>query len=135
MGDNASITDPPIHGDGMEDIDPITNKHPEYVVNDFQIDLPYDHSYLVENLIDPAHIPISHDATSGGGKRENAQAYEMWIQIVSLQQDLLADSGQPHSVTIMIHLLKYNMRHQVSSDKRVHREAISNLAQHYIVCH
>ena len=84
MGDNASITDPPIQGDGMEDIDPITNKHPEYVVNDFQIDLPYDHSYLVENLIDPAHIPISHDATSGGGKRENAQAYEMIVDTNSV---------------------------------------------------
>lgn len=46
---------------------------------DFQIDLPYDHSYLVENLLDPAHIPISHDKTSGGGKRENAQAFEMEI--------------------------------------------------------
>ena len=42
----------------------------QLTIYDFQIDLPYDHSYLVENLIDPAHIPISHDRTSGGGKRE-----------------------------------------------------------------
>jgi phenylpropionate dioxygenase-like ring-hydroxylating dioxygenase large terminal subunit len=51
----------------------------KYSLYDFQIDLPYDHSYLVENLLDPAHIPISHDRTPGGGKRENAQAYEMEI--------------------------------------------------------
>lgn len=79
MGDEAPNKDPPQQGDGMEGIDPITGKHKDYVVNDFQIDLPYDHSYLVENLIDPAHIPISHDATPGGGKRENAQAYEMIV--------------------------------------------------------
>jgi hypothetical protein len=30
-------------------------------------------------LIDPAHIPISHDRTPGGGKRENAQAYNMQV--------------------------------------------------------
>ena len=44
-------------------------------VYDFVVELPYDHSYLVENLADPAHIPISHDRTPGGGKRENAEAY------------------------------------------------------------
>jgi hypothetical protein len=32
-----------------------------------------------KNLIDPAHIPISHDQTPGGGKRENAQAYNMEV--------------------------------------------------------
>jgi len=83
MGDEAPTFDPPTQGDGMEDIDPITGKHEDYIVNDFQIDLPYDHSYLVENLIDPAHIPISHDATPGGGKRENAQAYEMILDASS----------------------------------------------------
>jgi hypothetical protein len=33
----------------------------------------------VENLLDPAHIDISHDRTAGGGKRENARPYEMHI--------------------------------------------------------
>lgn len=79
MGSEAPESGPPEQGDGMKDVDPVTGKHKDYVLNDFQIDLPYDHSYLVENLIDPAHIPISHDATSGGGKRENAQAYEMIV--------------------------------------------------------
>ncbi|CAK7354008.1 unnamed protein product [Dovyalis caffra] len=36
-------------------------------------ELPYDHSILLENLMDPAHIPISHDRTDLAAKRENAQ--------------------------------------------------------------
>lgn len=37
-------------------------------------DLPYDHSILLENLMDPAHVPISHDRTDWSAKREDAQA-------------------------------------------------------------
>ena len=47
----------------------------DFDVYDFVVELPYDYSYLVENLADPAHIPISHDATPGGGKRESAEAW------------------------------------------------------------
>ncbi|VVA11648.1 PREDICTED: TIC 55 [Prunus dulcis] len=36
-------------------------------------DLPYEHSILLENLMDPARIPISHDRTGFIAKRENAQ--------------------------------------------------------------
>ncbi|XP_078438696.1 protein TIC 55, chloroplastic-like [Wolffia australiana] len=36
-------------------------------------DLPYDHSILLENLMDPAHVPISHDRTDWTAKREHAQ--------------------------------------------------------------
>ena len=79
MGGEKSEVGPPMHGDGLEDIEPATGRLKNYFINDFQIDLPYDHSYLSENLLDPAHIPISHDATEGGGKRENAQAYEMIV--------------------------------------------------------
>ncbi|CAH9120104.1 unnamed protein product [Cuscuta epithymum] len=35
-------------------------------------ELPYDHSILLENLMDPAHIPISHDRTDFTAKREEA---------------------------------------------------------------
>ncbi|XP_043694819.1 protein TIC 55, chloroplastic-like [Telopea speciosissima] len=35
--------------------------------------LPYDHSILLENLMDPAHVPISHDRTDWISKREDAQ--------------------------------------------------------------
>eukprot|EP00596_Hydrurales_sp_CCMP1899_P003925 CAMPEP_0119036086 /NCGR_PEP_ID=MMETSP1177-20130426/3553_1 /TAXON_ID=2985 /ORGANISM="Ochromonas sp, Strain CCMP1899" /LENGTH=449 /DNA_ID=CAMNT_0006995367 /DNA_START=209 /DNA_END=1555 /DNA_ORIENTATION=- len=53
------------------DLDALNKKG--WFLNNFQIDLPYDHSFLVENLLDPTHIPVSHDNTPGGGKKENAQ--------------------------------------------------------------
>nr|GMD21755.1 protein TIC 55, chloroplastic [Ipomoea batatas] len=37
-------------------------------------ELPYDHSILLENLMDPAHVPISHDRTDFTAKREDAGA-------------------------------------------------------------
>lgn len=40
-------------------------------------ELPYDHSILLENLMDPAHVPISHDRTDWTAKREDAQALIM----------------------------------------------------------
>jgi phenylpropionate dioxygenase-like ring-hydroxylating dioxygenase large terminal subunit len=42
----------------------------------FQMDLPYDQSYLIENIIDVAHIHIAHDGVRGGGKREAAKPLE-----------------------------------------------------------
>jgi phenylpropionate dioxygenase-like ring-hydroxylating dioxygenase large terminal subunit len=86
MGDPSvpPTKDVPSQGDGL---DPLTGKRDGFILNDFQIDLPYDHSYLVENLIDPAHIPISHDRTPGGGKRENAQAYEMVVDKDSISSE------------------------------------------------
>lgn len=76
MGDDGVTKEVPCQDDGLNDD---TGEREGSIVNDFQIDLPYDHSYLVENLIDPAHIPISHDKTPGGGKRELAEAYEMIV--------------------------------------------------------
>lgn len=34
---------------------------------DFAIDLPYDHEFLIENVLDYAHIHIAHDGVRGGG--------------------------------------------------------------------
>lgn len=42
-------------------------------------ELPYDHSILLENLMDPAHIPISHDRTDWTAKREDAQALRFQV--------------------------------------------------------
>ncbi|KAM7276572.1 hypothetical protein ACFE04_018438 [Oxalis oulophora] len=42
-------------------------------------ELPYDHSILLENLMDPAHIPISHDRTDWTAKREDAQALKFQV--------------------------------------------------------
>ena len=40
---------------------------------DFQMDLPYDQSYLIENVIDVAHIHIAHHGVRGGGHRDAAK--------------------------------------------------------------
>jgi phenylpropionate dioxygenase-like ring-hydroxylating dioxygenase large terminal subunit len=48
-----------------------------FVHSDFMLDLPYDYTYLVENLLDPAHIYSSHSGTVG--KKDLAQPLEMEI--------------------------------------------------------
>jgi phenylpropionate dioxygenase-like ring-hydroxylating dioxygenase large terminal subunit len=40
---------------------------------DFQMDLPYDQTYFIENVIDVAHIHIAHDGMRGGGLRALAK--------------------------------------------------------------
>lgn len=57
MGDDIPSKDVPKQGD---ELDPLTGERDGFFLNNFQIDLPYDHSYLVENLLDPAHIPIRY---------------------------------------------------------------------------
>jgi hypothetical protein len=52
---------------------------------DTTIDLPYDQDYLIENALDPAHVPISHDRTEINIKREQAQPLEMEIVSVSAE--------------------------------------------------
>ncbi|GFH58515.1 hypothetical protein CTEN210_14991 [Chaetoceros tenuissimus] len=81
MGDEDTETGPPLSGFNVGSKE---FKDKGFISYDFQIDLPYDHSYLVENLLDPAHIPISHDRTQGGGKREMAQAYDMEVDEESM---------------------------------------------------
>jgi len=58
---------------------------PGFVCADFILDLPYDQTYLVENVIDPAHVAISHHGTRGGGNRKNAQPLEMEVLESSVQ--------------------------------------------------
>ena len=48
-----------------------------FVATDFAIDLPYAQSYLIENIIDPAHVHISHDGSLGN--RQDAQPLIMEI--------------------------------------------------------
>ena len=47
-------------------------------------DLPYGPNFLVENFLDPAHVPISHERTELGMKREMAAPLEMEIISVSI---------------------------------------------------
>lgn len=52
---------------------------------DYMTDLPYDQGYLVENVIDVAHIHIAHDGVRGGGHRHLARP---------LVFDVIEDSAQ-----------------------------------------
>jgi phenylpropionate dioxygenase-like ring-hydroxylating dioxygenase large terminal subunit len=52
---------------------------PGFVHTDFMLDLPYDQTYFVENVIDPAHVSISHHGTRGGGNRKNAKSLDMEV--------------------------------------------------------
>jgi phenylpropionate dioxygenase-like ring-hydroxylating dioxygenase large terminal subunit len=45
----------------------------DVTVVDFQMDLPYDQSYFIENVIDVAHIHIAHHGVRGGGHRSAAK--------------------------------------------------------------
>lgn len=45
----------------------------------FQMDLPYDQTYLIENVIDVAHIHIAHDGVRGGGRRDAAKPLDFQI--------------------------------------------------------
>lgn len=55
---------------------------PEFVCMDYTRDLPYDQTYFIENVIDPAHVHISHDGILG--KREFARPLEIEVQENSL---------------------------------------------------
>jgi phenylpropionate dioxygenase-like ring-hydroxylating dioxygenase large terminal subunit len=57
---------------------------------DYATDLPYDQSYLVENVIDVAHIHIAHDGVRGGGYRNMA---------LPLAFDVLEDSARGFNAT------------------------------------
>lgn len=46
---------------------------------DYAVDLPYDHSFLIENVIDVAHIHIIHDGIHGGGHRAFALPLDFQI--------------------------------------------------------
>lgn len=70
MGENK----PPAHKSSPPRTTPYSDNDPRmstYIkLFDFQYDLPVDHSFVLENLIDPAHVPISHEHSFG--KRADA---------------------------------------------------------------
>jgi phenylpropionate dioxygenase-like ring-hydroxylating dioxygenase large terminal subunit len=51
---------------------------------DFMMDLPYEQSYLVENVFDVAHIHIAHHGMRGGGDRAFAKPLEFEIDSYSI---------------------------------------------------
>ena len=52
-------------------------ERPEFVNADKMHEYPCEQSRVIENLLDPAHLEITHDGNQG--KRENAQPLEMEI--------------------------------------------------------
>ncbi len=52
---------------------------PGVVSSDYMVDLPYDRTYLIENVLDPAHVNISHDRSEPGVIKEDAQPLEIEI--------------------------------------------------------
>jgi phenylpropionate dioxygenase-like ring-hydroxylating dioxygenase large terminal subunit len=49
-----------------------------YVLQSFCMDLPIDHSLMIENLLDPAHVPIAHEGTIGNRKRSKGLHMDMF---------------------------------------------------------
>jgi phenylpropionate dioxygenase-like ring-hydroxylating dioxygenase large terminal subunit len=57
---------------------------PEFVVqSDYMSDRPYDQTYFIENVIDPAHFPISHHGSLSN--RQNAQPLELEVLKTSVE--------------------------------------------------
>lgn len=56
---------------------------PEFVSLDYLSDRPYDQTYFIENIIDPAHLPISHHGSMSN--RENAQPLDMEVLKTSVE--------------------------------------------------
>ena len=57
---------------------------PGFVYTDYMVDLPHDQTYLIENLLDPDHVSISHHGSQGN--RKNAQPLEIEIIESSVQR-------------------------------------------------
>ncbi|HEY9614861.1 Rieske 2Fe-2S domain-containing protein [Allocoleopsis sp.] len=53
------------------------------VSSDYMSDRPYDQTYFIENVIDPAHFPISHHGSLSN--RQNAQPLEMEVLNTSVE--------------------------------------------------
>ncbi|DBA79280.1 TPA: hypothetical protein ACH3X2_007828 [Trebouxia sp. C0005] len=49
--------------------DPLHENHTAYAILWFMRELPYGHDVLLENLLNPAHVPFAHHCMSGRGDR------------------------------------------------------------------
>lgn len=52
---------------------------PEFAVSDTMYDIPYDQTYLMEQLMDPAHLPVTHGDSLG---REGGDAQPLEMQVI-----------------------------------------------------
>jgi phenylpropionate dioxygenase-like ring-hydroxylating dioxygenase large terminal subunit len=95
---------------------------------DYSIDLPYDQTYLIENVIDVAHIHIAHHGLRGGGHRRYALPLEFDIleesvngiratyRSIGLNQNRdTAKTGTAHVDFIAPNLISYTSKYQNSA--------------------
>ncbi|BAY14583.1 Rieske [2Fe-2S] domain-containing protein [Anabaenopsis circularis NIES-21] len=82
---------------------------PGLFCTDYIRDLPYDQTYFIENIIDPAHVFISHNGILG--KRENAQPLEIEVIESSIQGIRSRWRGirQPNQPWIVIDFIAPNL--------------------------
>lgn len=88
-------------------------------VVDTVTDLPYDQDFLVENFLDPAHVPISHDRTELGMKREFAAPLEMEIISSSINGFVgrYKKGNNPHLPWINIEFVApYLVKYQIGNE-------------------
>lgn len=73
--EEAAAAEPPLRDADDEGL-PLLGKK-GYVCQSLCVDLPIDHCLMVENLLDPAHIPFAHEGTIG--QRGRAEPLEMKV--------------------------------------------------------
>ncbi|MEQ1559780.1 MAG: Rieske 2Fe-2S domain-containing protein [Methyloglobulus sp.] len=101
--------------------------NPDVISVDYTIDLPYDQTYLIENVIDVAHIHIAHHGLRGGGHRDYALPLEFDIledsvkgiratyRSIGLNQNRdEAKTGTAHLDFIAPNLISYTSKYQKS---------------------
>ncbi|MCB1687678.1 MAG: Rieske 2Fe-2S domain-containing protein [Halioglobus sp.] len=100
---------------------------------DYIVDLPYDQSYLIENVIDVAHIHIAHHGIRGGGNRELALPLDFTIEQNSAKgiKAQFRSIGLPENTTsplkaALVEFVAPNLVHYTSEYKDV--SLISGLA-------
>jgi phenylpropionate dioxygenase-like ring-hydroxylating dioxygenase large terminal subunit len=86
---------------------------PNCVHTDYVIDFPYEQGYLLENLLDPAHVNISHDRSEFGAKRENAQPLAFQILEISARgiRSQWRNSGNPQESWKNLDFIAPNLVH------------------------
>lgn len=48
---------------------PLADPSSGFVMSQMCVDLPIDHALMIENLLDPAHVPFTHEGTIGNRKK------------------------------------------------------------------
>jgi phenylpropionate dioxygenase-like ring-hydroxylating dioxygenase large terminal subunit len=83
--------------------------NPEFVIMDLMTDRPYDQTFCIENILDPAHVPISHHGSDGD--RKNAQPLEIEILESSINgvKGRSRNKNQPNSNWLDLNFVAPNL--------------------------